>query len=125
MAGYLGFLTGLIDVTSLSRVTNIPTSTLYKYAAGDYRPSAARLDALKTVYSKIQTTRLQIAGLPFKEAKRFSILSKANVNKTINQIETVISHLAQKNRIGEDVIRRNMAKSDQTAEELFGSGTEA
>jgi hypothetical protein len=131
MASYISFLRDMIDLPTLSYQTGISVRTLTSYQRGSVKPSGKTLDALKSVYANINATDLQLAGLPEREAFRFSTLSRSKVNSIIKQTNAAVQGVLKRviaERGGEPLdaeteneIRYRFANSEKTAEELFDS----
>lgn len=99
--------------------TGIPASTLSGYFKGLYKPSLPRLKTLKSFSRKIQYIRLQGAGFPTKDARRWRDMSAENIDWKIDQVNTFVKDRAKLRDVDEEVIRNSMARSKKSIDDII------
>jgi hypothetical protein len=83
-------------IREITRLINIPSSTLYAYKVGRYLPSASRYTKLANLYKRITYNYLRTAGANIVDAKRFSGYSPANISKVVDNYWKLANKIAKR-----------------------------
>lgn len=118
MLNYATYLTNIFTIPSLSSYLNIPASTLYKYAAGTYRPSAARNEYLRNEYGKLMYQEMRGSGVPKASASYYRYHAPGSIDNIIERTRIMAEQSARRHNRPVEYVIQGYYESEYTIGEI-------